>query len=195
MLGELRQFIAGNGALSTLYRVSAGQLSADHWAHDLDEGGGRLLGEGCHFVDSLRFLAGAPVERVYAAGHGAPELPVQARDNVAIQLMFSNGSIGTILYVSDGSTRLPKERIEVFAGDRTAILDDYRALELFGPAGTRQAREKKQDKGHQKEVESFLRGVEHGEPPVPLQELANISLATLAAVESLRTGRPVRVAQ
>jgi predicted dehydrogenase len=195
MLGELREFIAGDGAVSTLYRVSAGQLSPDHWAHDLDEGGGRLLGEGCHFVDSLRFLAGASVERVYAAGHGAPELPVQARDNVAIQLMFSNGSIGTILYVSDGSTRLPKERIEVFAGDRTAILDDYRALELFEPAGKRRAREKKQEKGHQQEVEAFLRGLEHGEPPVPLEELANISLATLAAVESLRTGRPVRVAQ
>jgi predicted dehydrogenase/threonine dehydrogenase-like Zn-dependent dehydrogenase len=196
MLRELREFIAvGDGSLSASYRVSAGELAADHWTHDLHEGGGRLLGEGCHFIDSLTFLAGSPVERVYAVGYGAPELPVQARDNVAIELTFSNGSIGTILYVSDGSARVPKERIEAFAGNRTAILDDYRALELFGPSGKREAREKKQEKGHRQEIEAFLRAVEHGEPPVPVQELANVSLATLAAVESLRTGQPVRLAQ
>jgi predicted dehydrogenase len=196
MLSELRDFIAAaDGALSTIYRVSAGRLDGDHWTHDLDQGGGRLLGEACHFVDSLTFLTGAPVERVYAVGYGAPELPVQARDNVAIQLTYSNGSIGTILYVSDGSTRVPKERIEVFAGNRTAILDDYRALELFEPAGKREASEKRQEKGHQQEVESFLKAVVHGEPAVPVQELANVSLATLAALESLRTGRPVRLAQ
>jgi predicted dehydrogenase len=196
MLRELREFIAvGDGSLSASYRVSAGELAADHWTHDLDEGGGRLLGEGCHFIDSLTFLAGSPVERVYAVGYGAPELPVQARDNVAIELRFANGSIGTILYVSDGSARVPKERIEAFADSKTAILDDYRALELFGPAEKRQTREKKQEKGHQQEIDAFLRAVEHGEPPVPLHELANVSLATLAAVESLQTGRAVRLAQ
>jgi predicted dehydrogenase len=196
LLRTLRDFLrASGGHLAASYRISAGRLEAGHWGHDLDEGGGRILGEGCHFVDSLTFLAGSPVERVYAIGYGAPELPVQARDNVAIQLTYSNGSIGTILYVSDGSARVPKERIEVFAGDRTAILDDYRALKLFEPAGKREASKKRQEKGHQQEVESFLRAVEHGEPPVPFQELANVSLATLAAVESLRTGRPVRLAQ
>jgi predicted dehydrogenase len=196
MLSELRHFIAAaDGSLSASYRVSAGRLGVDHWTHDLDEGGGRVLGEGCHFVDSLAFLAGAPIERVYAAGYGAPELPVQARDNVAIELSFADGSIGTILYVSDGSPRVPKERVEVYAADRTAFLDDYRTLELFGPSGKREAREKRQEKGHHQEVEAFLRAVERGEPPVPFQELANVSLATLAVVESLRTGRPVRLAQ
>jgi predicted dehydrogenase len=196
MLGELRDFIdAADGALSVIYRVSAGRLDAGHWTHDLDQGGGRLLGEVCHFVDSMTFLAAAPVERVYAAGYGAPELPVQARDNVSIQLTYSNGSIGTILYVSDGSARVPKERIEVFAGNRTGILDDYRTLELFEPAGKREVSKKRQEKGHQQEVESFLRAVGGGEPPAPFKELANVSLATLAAVESLRTGRPVHLAQ
>jgi predicted dehydrogenase len=196
MLGELRDFVAAaDRALSVIYRVSAGRLDAGHWTHDLDQGGGRLLGEACHFVDSMTFLAAARVERVYAVGYGAPELPVQARDNVTIQLTYSNGSIGTIIYVSDGSTQVPKERVEVFAGNRTAILDDYRALQLFEPAGKREKSEKRQEKGHQLEVESFLRAVVHGESPVPVQELANVSLATLAAVESLRTGRPVRLAQ
>jgi polar amino acid transport system substrate-binding protein len=196
LLRTLRDFLGGAADhLAASYRVSAGRLDARQWAHDLDEGGGRILGESCHFVDSLTFLAGSPVERVYAVAYGAPELPVQARDNVAIQLTYSNGSIGTILYVSDGSTRVPKERIEVFAGNRTAILDDYRALQLFEPAGKHEASEKRQEKGHQQEVESFLRAVVHGEPVVPVQELANVSLATLAAVESLRTGRPVRLTQ
>jgi predicted dehydrogenase len=196
MLNELREFIAvADGSLSASYRVSAGRLGADHWTHDLDEGGGRLLGEGCHFIDSLTFLADSPVERVYAVGYGDPELPVQARDNVAIELRFSNGSIGMILYVSDGSARVPKERIAAFAGDRTAILDDYRTLELFEPAAKREAREKRQEKGHLQEVEAFLRAVERGVPPVPLRELANVSLATLAAVKSLRTARPIHLAQ
>jgi predicted dehydrogenase len=196
MLRELRDFVdAADGPLSAAYRVSAGRLAPDHWTHDLDEGGGRILGEGCHFVDSLTFLAGAPVERIYAVGYGAPELPVQARDNVAIELTFSNGSIGTIIYVSDGSAHVPKERIEAFAGNRTAILDDYRALDLFGPSGKRETREKRQEKGHQQEVDSFLRAVEHGDAAVPLPELANVSLATLAAAESLRTGRPVHLAR
>jgi polar amino acid transport system substrate-binding protein len=194
MLRELREFIGvANGSLSASYRVSAGRLTADHWAHDLDEGGGRLLGESCHFVDSLTFLAGAPVERVYAVGYGAPELPVQARDNVAIELTFSNGSIGTILYVSDGSSRVPKERIEAFSGNRTAILDDYRALELFEAARKRATHARRQEKGHQHEVDAFLRGVERGEPPVGLDELANVSLATLAIVESIKMGRSIRL--
>jgi predicted dehydrogenase len=195
MLRELRDFIAAaDGALAASYRVSAGRLSADHWTHDLDEGGGRVLGEGCHFVDSLAFLAGAPVARVYAAGYGAPELPVQARDNVAIELTFANGSIGTILYVSAGSARVPKERVEAYASDRTAILDDYRALELFGKTGKREVREKRQEKGHQQEVDAFLRAVERGEPSIPLEEVANVSLATLATIESLQTARPIHLA-
>ena len=107
----------GGGPVAAVYRVSAGELPDDHWMHDLEQGGGRMLGEGCHFVDSLAFVAGSPVASVYAAGYGAPSRPLQARDNVSVTLTFENGSVGTLLYVADGSPRLAKERVEAFCGN------------------------------------------------------------------------------
>ena len=196
LLREARTFLSVSGSpLAATYRVSAGHLPPDHWTHDLQEGGGRIIGEGCHFVDSLAFLAGSPVVEVHATGYGDPQLPVEARDNVTITLRFANGSVGSILYVAEGSGRVPKERLEGFSGGRTAILDDYRELELFEPAGNQKKSERTQDKGHQDEIAAFIRGAERGEFPVPIEEVANVSLATIAAVESLRSGRPVRLEQ
>jgi predicted dehydrogenase len=195
LLVQLRDFLsAGAGRRTASYRVSAGRLDETHWTHQLDEGGGRILGEGCHFVDCLRFVVGSRIDTVYAAGYSSQELALQARDNVVVHLTFADGSVGAIVYSADGAPKLPKERLEAFSGPRTGVLDDYRSLELLGPGPAREAvRSQSQDKGHQPEVEAFLRGVETGEPPVPLQELANVSLATLAIVESLRTGRPVQL--
>jgi predicted dehydrogenase/threonine dehydrogenase-like Zn-dependent dehydrogenase len=194
LLGQVREFLAGPPRqLAASYRVSAGRLEKGHWTHELDEGGGRILGEVCHFVDSLRFIADAEVELVHATAYGDPQAPLQARDNIAVNLAFADGSIGTILYVADGSPAVPKERLEVYTADRTAILDDYRVLELLGPRGTRKVGSRRRDKGHRREVDAFLRGVERGEPPVALEEIVNVSLATLAVVESVRSGRPVRV--
>jgi predicted dehydrogenase/threonine dehydrogenase-like Zn-dependent dehydrogenase len=194
LLRTLRDFLGGAADhLAASYRISAGRLDAGHWAHDLDEGGGRILGEVCHFVDSLRFLVGVDVEAVHATGYGAPGAPIRARDSVGVNLTFANGSIGTILYVADGSPAVPKERLEAYSADRTGILDDYRRLELLGPRRKRSVRSRRRDKGHEQEVDAFLRAVERGEPPIPLEELAGVSVATLAIVESLRTDRPVRL--
>jgi predicted dehydrogenase/threonine dehydrogenase-like Zn-dependent dehydrogenase len=194
LLRELREFVLSPPApVASAYRVSAGTLPADHWTHDLEQGGGRLIGECCHFIDSLVFLTGSEVEEIHAAGYGNSQLPVQARDNVAITLGFANGSVGSILYVADGSGRVSKERLEAFSGNRSAILDDYRTLALFGAEGTENRGGRGQEKGHRFEIDAFLRGVEQGEPPVPLGELANVSLATLAVVESLRTGQAIQV--
>jgi predicted dehydrogenase/threonine dehydrogenase-like Zn-dependent dehydrogenase len=192
LLREARAFLSSLSVpLASTYRVSAGRLPADHWTHDLDAGGGRILGEACHFVDSLTFLAGSPVTQVSTTGYGDPTLPVQAHDNVSITLRFASQSVGSILYVSDGSGRLAKERLEAFAGTRTAILDDYRRLDLFTETGRETKKLRTQDKGHSAELQAFLVGIAAGELPVPLSEIANVSLATLAAVESLRTGQPV----
>jgi polar amino acid transport system substrate-binding protein len=193
LLGTLRDFLGGEARLAASYRISAGQVELGHWTHDLDEGGGRVVGELCHFVDSLRFLAGADIEVVHATGYGAHGAPMQARDSVSVNLTFADGSIGTILYVADGSPAVPKERLEAFSGDRTGIVDDFRRLELLGQKRKRIVRSRKRDKGHQPEIQAFLRSVEGGEPPVALEEVANVSLATLAVVESMRTARPVQV--
>jgi predicted dehydrogenase/threonine dehydrogenase-like Zn-dependent dehydrogenase len=194
LLRELRDFVVSPpAAVASTYRISAGQLPADHWTHDLEQGGGRIIGECCHFIDSLVFVTGSEIEEVHATGYGDSHLPIQARDNVAVTLGFANGSVGSILYVADGSGRVSKERLEAFSGSRSAILDDYRSLELFGADGKESRGGRGQDKGHRLEVEAFLRGAEQGQAPVPLSEVANVSLATLAAVESLRTGQTIRL--
>jgi predicted dehydrogenase/threonine dehydrogenase-like Zn-dependent dehydrogenase len=195
-LVRMRSFIrVAEGRLVANYRISAGVFPNDHWVHDLEQGAGRAIGEGCHFVDSIAFLAESPIETVYAVGYGFSGAPLQAYDNLVISLRLQDGSVGTITYVADGDARLPKERLEVFAGPRTAILDDYRSLELFGPRGKQEETTRSTDKGHNAEVAAFLGAVIAGRPPVPLAEVANVSAATLAIVESLRTGRPVRIAE
>jgi predicted dehydrogenase/threonine dehydrogenase-like Zn-dependent dehydrogenase len=193
-LRETREFMEpATAPIVAMYRVSAGPISQEHWVHDLERGGGRILGEVCHFVDSLAFVAGTPITDVYGAGYGQPETPLQARDNIAITLTFANDSVANIVYVAEGSRRVAKERVEVFGGSRTAILDDYRSLELFDANNSIRRRKRAQDKGHKEEIRAFLAAVSEGEPPVPISEVANVSLATLAAVESLRTGSAVRI--
>ncbi len=141
-LSEARSFLAAAGTpVTAQYRVSAGKLSPDHWTHDLSQGGGRILGELCHSVDCLTFLAGSPISSVHAAAHRAPDVPVQAADNVVVTLVFTNGAVATITYSAQGAPRVRKERLEAFAGERTILLDDYRRLELHaGVAGPRSRR-------------------------------------------------------
>jgi predicted dehydrogenase len=195
LLEEMRDFLAATtGPVASLYRVSAGQLDESHWTHDLDEGGGRVLGEVCHFIDSLRFLSRSDIELVHATAYGDRQRPIQARDNVSVQITFADDSIGTILYVAVGSPGLGKERLEAYANDRAAVLDDYRALELLGPKRRQKRRSRRQDKGHRAEIAAFVRAVGKGEPEVPLSEIANVSFATLAVVESMRTAQPIRIA-
>jgi len=160
--------------------------------HDLAEGGGRIIGESCHFIDALSYLADSQVESVYAVGYADAAAPLQAVENVLITLRFRSGAVGTVAYTAQGSPRLPKERLEVFSGSRTAVLDDYTRLELSGPT-RRNRRRSRSDKGHAAEVKAFLEGIANGRPPVPLADVANTSMATLAVVESLRSGRPVRL--
>jgi predicted dehydrogenase len=151
------------------------------------------LGEACHFVDSLSFVAGCPVVEVHACGHGPETRPLQAYDNLVVNLRFADHSVASLVYVSDGSPRLPKERVEGFSGRRTAILDDYVRLDLHDAGRHHRRRLPEQDKGHRREIAEFLRAVRTGQPPLRLSEIDNVTLATLAIVESLRTGRPVGV--
>jgi predicted dehydrogenase len=190
-LRELRS-VVGDSPLLANYRVSAGRIPPSGWVHDLDEGGGRIVGEVCHFLDSLVYLADATVASVAAMAVDEPSLPLQSRDNIVVSVGFGDGSAGTISYVAAGSTAVPKERLEVFAGTHTAILDDYRSLELFQDR-VHKRQSGKQDKGHVNEVREFLDGIRLGTSPIPLDELANVSLAALAVVESLRTGATVRI--
>jgi polar amino acid transport system substrate-binding protein len=192
LLRELKSFV-GDAPLIANYRISAGRIPPSAWVHDLDSGGGRILGELCHFIDSLVFLTGAHVQTVAAGAMDEPSLPMQARDNVAVSITLDDGSAATLTYVAAGASSIPKERLEAFASERTAILDDYTSLELHGNDGPLTESSAAQHKGHAEEVRAFLESVRSGVPPVPLEEIENVSLAALAVVESLQSGATVMV--
>ena len=194
-LAEARRHVEGPGPATAIYRVAAGSIDSGSWVHDLLQGGGRLLGEGCHFVDSLCWLVGSSVTRVSTVGFGSSELPAQSADNLSITLEFADGSVGTILYVAGASKGLGKEWFEVSRGGRTARMDDFRTLELFDSGGSLETRKAKSvDKGHQTEINGFMEAAAgRGPAPIPLDEIRNVSLATLGAVRSLLEGQPVKI--
>lgn len=188
----MRDHLATAGEpLSVQYRVNAGALPLDHWVHDPAQGGGRIIGEVCHFVDFLTFLIGAPPTRVRTWG-----LPNRGRylgDNVHITLDFPDGSIGTIDYLANGDPAFPKERIEAFGGGRVAVLDDFRSLELV--SGGKAARKKSgQNRGHREIWAAFTASIQEAEPPpIRYADLIGVTRSTFAAVDSLRTGRSIEL--
>ncbi|MHB0924339.1 MAG: bi-domain-containing oxidoreductase [Bellilinea sp.] len=171
------------------YRVNAGFLPDNHWLHDPTVGGGRIIGEGCHFIDYLIFLVGALPQKVHT--FAMPNAGRYHEDNVQMVFSFRDGSMGTVTYLANGDKTFPKERVEVFCGGRVAVLDDYRLLELIhqGRRETSQAR-LRQDKGHQAGWQAFLNAVRSGgQPPIPYEQIFGGARATFAAVKSLKTGR------
>jgi predicted dehydrogenase len=177
------------------YRVNAGFLPPEHWLHDVEQGGGRIIGEGCHFVDFLTWLVGKPP--VSVAAHGLPDMGRYLEDNLVMTFQFPDGSIGTVAYLANGDKSLPKERVEVFSGGRVAILDDYRKLTTIrnGRRKVRRSR-MRQDKGHKAEWQAFVEAITRsGEPPIPYDQLLGVSRATFAAVDALRSGGRKNIGQ
>jgi predicted dehydrogenase len=175
------------------YRVNAGFLAPEHWLHDPVLGGGRVLGEACHFVDWMRCLVGAPIRSVFASS--TPNRGVYRDDNVSVVLTFDDGSVGTLVYCANGSAELSKEYAEVFCQGSAAILDDYRVVTTF--RGDHRERHKfaRQDKGHQKEMARLVDAVREGSAmPIPFTELVEVTHATLAILESVAEGVPVDLA-
>jgi predicted dehydrogenase len=191
LTGRLADALRASGPPSVLTaRVNAGPLPDDHWLHDPEAGGGRILGEGCHFVDVLAHLAADRITSVHATAKAQPDRPLECSDEVVAVFRFAGGGVATLAYSGGGDTRLPKERIEVFGGGLSAVLDDFRRLEVFR-AGKRQVHKGRQDKGHAAQAEHFVRAV-RGEVEAPSAESYFASTrATLALVESLRTAVPV----
>lgn len=157
-----------------LYRVAAGRLPEDHWLNDPDEGGGRLLGEGCHFVDFACWFMGALPTRVCAVASGTEQLALSHRFTVA--LGFDDGSLATILYASESARTMGKELVEAHSGGRSAVLDDFKRLELTGGGRKRVLRERGQDKGHCGQFAAFREAIVRGDPglvgPGPLETMA-----------------------
>jgi predicted dehydrogenase len=173
------------------YRVNAGYIPLNHWVHDPAQGGGRIIGEGCHFVDFLTFLAGAAPVSVTA--HALPDNGKYREDNVSMTFTFADGSVGVVDYLANGDKSFPKERVEVFCGGRVAVLDDFRALEMVRD-GRRTTVKKAQDKGWRDEWVAFAKAIrEGGQPPIPYEQLVGVTKSTFAAMESLRTGTTIKI--
>ncbi|MFZ1008750.1 MAG: bi-domain-containing oxidoreductase [Candidatus Sulfotelmatobacter sp.] len=177
--------------LAIHYRVNAGFLPADHWLNDPQQGGGRILGEVCHFVDFLCFLTNSsPVE---VETRSLPNPSRYSNDNIVCSLRFANGSQGTISYLANGDKSFSKERIEVFGGGTVAVLEDFRRLEMIRGGKKRVLRSLlRQDKGHSGEWEAFVAAIKtNAESPIPLREVVTTMLATFALEESRTSGKPV----
>lgn len=176
------------------YRVNAGFIPASHWLHDPKQGGGRLIGEACHFIDFLCFMTGqVPVN---VKGSALPDLGKYSSDNFTLTIEFEDGSVGTVAYLSNGNKRFPKEYIEVFNNGRVGILDDFRTLELVDENKTiRKKSLLRQDKGHQAAWQSFINIVmSAGIEPIPYDQLLYNSYTTLAANQAMLTGKSVNIA-
>lgn len=173
------------------FRVNANRLPPDHWLIDPELGGGRIIGEGCHFIDFLTFLVGSPPAEVSC--QGLPDQGVYSEDNVVMNFRFPDGSLGVVSYLANGDKSYPKEHLEVFSGGRIGVLHDWRKLELV-VNGRRQVKRHllKQDKGHQGAWQAFLNALQ-GEkrPPIPYAHLIGVAKASFAAVEALRSGETV----
>ncbi len=193
---QLKAFLAGAGEpLAAHYRVNAGYIPLQHWVHDPASGGGRLIGEGCHFVDFLTFLVGAPPAAV--AAQALPDCGRYRQDNFVLTLTYPDGSLGTVTYLANGDKSVAKERVEVFCAGRVAELDDFRSLELVKDGRRRQLRSPLgQDKGHQAGWNAFLECLGSGSPPpIPYDQILGVHRAVFAAAQALASGAggPVRL--
>lgn len=193
---ELKQQLQNISEPLTLhYRANAGFIPANHWTQDPELGGGRLLGEGVHFIDLLIFLAGAEPERVTAVS--LPDNGKYVQDNFIVTLEFTNGSLGTVTYVANGNKSFGKEMLELFGGGLAARLDNYRTLQIYhGDKQIKRTARLRQNKGHQAEWivwRDYLTG--KGSAPMSFAEIVQSTKAALAAQRSLREKRPVLISE
>lgn len=167
--------------------MNAGAIPADHWTQDPVVGGGRILGEACHYVDLMRFLAGSSIVSVQARRMGDSETVHTTEDKAVIVLGFADGSFGTIHYLANGASSFPKERIDVFAAGRTLHLDNFLKLRGFNWPGLKSQGLWRQNKGQSECAKAFLRAVEkNGPAPIPAAEIFETARATIQAVELIR---------
>lgn len=198
MVGFNRRFSAlstilkdqiGNGPMSMIYRVNAGHIAGDTWIQDMEIGGGRIIGEACHFIDYLTWLNGSLPVSVYATA-----LPDAGgfNDTVNINITFGNGSTGVVAYYANGPKSMPKEYIEVFHNGSSGVINNFKELRMFG-----KTKQKKKllnlDKGQKIMVELFLKSILNGEPLIPFEEIYSVTKATFAVLESIKTGHVVKI--
>ncbi len=176
--------LLGNTVMNVVATMNAGSIDASSWVHDPSIGGGRILGEACHYIDLITYLTGSKIVSVCMNAMGTQVN--EATDNASILLRYENGSTGVVNYFSNGSKSYPKERIEVYAEEKTLILDNFRSLHGFGFKNFSKMKSS-MDKGHQEQFQRLLDSVtEGGEPIIPYSEIINVTKATFGAITSMK---------
>jgi len=184
----LRKHIV-TGSMTMVYRVNAGKIPADTWIQDMEIGGGRIIGEACHFIDYLTWLNGSLPVSVYATALPDPEA---RNDTVNINISFENGSTGVVAYYANGPKSMPKEYVEVFRSGASGVIDNFKKAEFYGRKKVKKSLFN-QDKGQKQMVEGFLQSIHEGKALIPFDEIVAVTKASFAVLGSIRTGLPVKV--
>ncbi len=180
----------GSGKMSMIYRINAGSIPSSHWIQDPTVGGGRIIGEVCHFVDLMTYMCGSNPVKVSASALPDPE---GLNDTVNILVSFANGSTGVIAYYANGSKSLPKEYFEAYHAGITGIIHDFRRAEIYG-GKTEKLKKANQDKGQPEMMREFFADLSNGKLPIPLDQIFSVTKATFAVLESLREdGMPILI--
>ena len=184
---RMKQLLGGVAEPKTfVMTVNAGHIPHEHWTQDRLIGGGRIIGEGCHFVDLLRFLAGSPIVTVQAMTTGKTPGSIVVEDKVTVTLRFEDGSIGTVHYFSNGHKAFPKEQLEVFCGGKVLKLDNFRKLRGYGWSGFQKMDLWNQDKGQVACVAAFIDAIRQGNgSPISWNELVEVTQVTFDIMDSL----------
>jgi predicted dehydrogenase len=184
---EKMKSVLGNSPMNVIATMNAGAIPANVWVHDLKVGGGRIIGEACHFIDLITFLTGSKVKSVCMNAMGVN--PEENTDNATLLLKYENGSTGVINYFANGSKAYSKERVEVYSQERTLVMDNFRETKAYGFKGFSKLKTKL-DKGHKNQFAKLVNVVENGgDPLIPFDEIVNTTRASFAAIESLKQGK------
>jgi predicted dehydrogenase len=185
------KLLLGNAPMNVIATMNAGNIPANIWVHDMEAGGGRIIGEACHHIDLIGFLTGSKVKEVCMNAMGTN--PSENTDNASILLKYENGSTGVINYFSNGSKVYSKERVEVYSQDRTLVMDNFRETKGYGFKGFSKL-ETKLDKGHREQFRLLIERIRIGGTSlISFEELVNSSKASFAAIESLKNNKWVSI--
>jgi predicted dehydrogenase/threonine dehydrogenase-like Zn-dependent dehydrogenase len=171
------------------FRVNAGLIPKDHWIQKPEIGGGRVIGEMCHFFDLMEFLSASTPVKVYAEDLSSDNTKNTSQDNISVTVRYANGSVGSLVYAANGDSSLPKERLEIFCGGLVSIINDFRSGSIH--ANGKEVKLSSEGKGHKEEVNAFLNAVKNGGPdPIPFDSIVSTTRLCFKVLESLQTGLP-----